>query len=154
MSLEDVKIRCEIYTPDGPALEGEYISVVVPAQDGYMGILRNRAPVTAVVGTGQMTLTPSEGAKPELYFVAGGFLQMRDNHLNVLAEECVAFEKLDAEEAWEQLQAAYKLPMETDAQEALRDEAIANGRTKFSFAQKARKDKGERSSADILSQGL
>jgi F-type H+-transporting ATPase subunit epsilon len=154
VSLEDVKIHCEIHTPDGPALEGEYISIVVPAQDGYMGIKRNRAPVTAVVGTGQMTLTPAEGLEAEPYFIAGGFLQVRDNHMKILAEECVPLSKLDAEEAWDQLQAAYKLPMETPEQEDVRNEAIENGRTKFSLAQKARKEKGERSAGDILSQGL
>jgi F-type H+-transporting ATPase subunit epsilon len=150
--LEDVKIHCEVNTPDGPVLEGDYVSIVVPAQDGYMGILRNRAPVTAVVGTGQMTCTPREGAEPELYFVAGGFLQVRDNHMTVLAEECTALADLDAEEAWDQLQEAYKLPNLTSEQEAIRDEAIHNGRIKFSLAQKARK--AQRSGGDILSKGL
>jgi F-type H+-transporting ATPase subunit epsilon len=152
MACENVTIRCEVFTPDGPALEGDYASANVPALDGYMGILRNRAPVTAVVGAGQMSLEQPESGETDEYFVAGGFLQMRDNHLTVLAEECTALEKLDAEEAWDQLQNAYKLPNETSEQEAIRDEAIRNGRVKFSLAQKARKS--ERSSEDILSKGL
>ncbi|MBS3821738.1 MAG: F0F1 ATP synthase subunit epsilon [Planctomycetes bacterium] len=153
MSLDhDTRIHCEVHTPDGPALEGEYVSINVPARDGYMGILRNRAPVTAAVGAGQMTLNPTEQGEPERYFVAGGFLQVRDNQMTVLTEECVALNKLDAEEAWNQLQDAYKLPNVTDEQEQIRDEAIRNARIKFSLAQKARK--AERSSEDVFSKGL
>lgn len=130
--------RCEISGPDGPVTDEAVHSCVLPAADGYMGIMAGRAPLAAVVGTGQITLTDADGEKREL-FVSRGFLRVRENHMTILAEECKPLEDLDAEEAWDLLQQAYALPQETDEQRALRDEALQIGRTRFSLAQKIRK---------------
>lgn len=130
--------RCHIDTPDGRVLAGVYVSVTIPALDGYMGILAGRAPVTAVVTTGQITLTPAEGTTEEL-FISRGFLQVHDETVTILAEECKPLARLDAERAWDLLQQAYKLPRETDEQIAHRDEMIQAERIRFSLAQKARK---------------
>lgn len=112
--------------------------MVIPALDGYVGILANRAPMAAVVGTGLMTLEIGESTT-EL-FVSRGFLQVRDNQTDIYAEECMPPKELDPEEAWNQLQQAYKLPSDTEEEVELRDEAIFAGRTKFALAQKIRKE--------------
>jgi F-type H+-transporting ATPase subunit epsilon len=143
--------RCHIDTPDGRVLAGVYAAVTAPALDGYIGILAGRAPLTAVVTTGQITLTPPRGA-PENLFVSRGFLQVHDDTVSILAEECTPIGQLDAERAWDLLQQAYKLPRETDEQIAHRDEVIHAERIRFSLAQKARK--GMMSMDQMLSRGL
>jgi F-type H+-transporting ATPase subunit epsilon len=134
----DKLIHCRIHTPDGTVCDEQVAGVQLPASDGYMGILPNRAPVTAVVATGLITLTRTEGEPMEL-FVSRGFLQVNQNELTVMAEECTPVEKLDAEHAWDLLQRAYKLPQETQEQRSLRDQAVDSGRIRFALAQRGRK---------------
>lgn len=151
MKTEAKTFRCEISTPDGPVLEGEFVSVNLPALDGYMGVLANRAPITAVITTGLITLDKEQGEPKEL-FVSRGFLRVHENEMTILAEECKPVAELNPEAAWEMLQRAYKMPSETDDQRKIRDEAIASGRIRFSLAQKARK--GMMSLDEMMSRGL
>ncbi|MBN1556443.1 MAG: F0F1 ATP synthase subunit epsilon [Phycisphaerae bacterium] len=148
---EHKTFRCHIDTPDGRALAGVYVSLTAPALDGYIGVLAGRAPLTAVVTTGQITLVPPQGA-PEELFVSRGFLQVHEDTVSILAEECKPIRELDAERAWDLLQQAYKLPRETDEQIAYRDEMIRAERIRFGLAQKARK--GMMSMEQMLTRGL
>ena len=151
MEKEAKTFHCEISTPDGPVLAGEFVSANLPALDGYMGVLAGRAPVTAVVTTGLITLDEAEGEHQEL-FISRGFLRVHENSMAILAEECKPAAELDPEAAWDMLQRAYKMPSETDEQQGIRDEAIASGRIRFSLAQKARK--GMMSLDEMMSRGL
>ena len=151
MDKENKTFYCEISTPDGAVLEGEFVSVNLPAVDGYMGVLAGRAPVTAVVATGLITLEKA-GGESEGLFVSRGFLRVHENNMTVLAEECKPIADLDPEVAWEILQRAYKMPSDTAEQREIRDEAIASGRIRFSLAQKARK--GMMSLDEMMSRGL
>ncbi len=143
--------RCEILTPDGPVEAGDFTCVKLPALDGYMGIMAGRAPVTAVVYTGLITMTPAAGATVEL-FVSRGFLRVAGGVCTVLAEECKPVGELNPETAWDLLQEAYKLPAETRRQQELRYEAINSGRIRFSLAQKAQK--GLMSLDELMSRGM
>ncbi len=139
MSNEAPKtFHCRIDTPDGRVAAGDYVAANLPALDGYIGILPGRAPVTAVVTSGQITLTPPAG-ETQVFFVSRGFLQVHENTMTVLAEECQLLRELDAERAWNLLQQAYQLPRETKEQIAHRDERIHAERIRFSLAQKVRK---------------
>lgn len=151
MKKEPKTFHCEINTPDGRVLDGEFVSVNLPAIDGYLGILANRAPITAVVSTGLVTLESARGETEEI-FVSRGFLRVHENKMTVLAEECKPVAQLEPEVAWDLLQRAYKMPSETDDQRSLRDEAITAGRIRFSIAQKARK--GMMSLDEMMSRGL
>lgn len=137
-AVADKLIHCRIHTPDGTVCDEQAVGVQLPASDGYMGILPNRAPVTAVVATGLITLTRPEGEPIEL-FVSRGFLQVNQNELTVMAEECTPVESLDAEHAWELLERAYKLPQDTAEQRSLHDQAVDAGRIRFAMAQRGRK---------------
>lgn len=143
--------RCHIDTPDGRVLAGVYVSITAPALDGYIGVLAGRAPLTAVITTGQITLTPPQGP-PEELFVSRGFLQVHEDTVSLLAEECSPLSELDPERAWDLLRQAYKLPRETEEQIAHRDEMIHAERIRFGLAQKARK--GMMSMDQMLSRGL
>jgi len=136
MTSQARTFHCQIDTPDGPVLDGDIVSIKLPLHDGYMGIFANHAPVTAVLGTGLVSITPAAGQASKL-FLSRGFLRFADNALAILAEECMPVEKLDMEAAWNLLQRAYKMPRDTDQQRALRDEAIAAGRTRFARVPKA-----------------
>jgi F-type H+-transporting ATPase subunit epsilon len=58
--------------------------VVAPAFDGEVGILPNHAPFMTLLGTG--TLSIRRGGDVRRFAVKGGFLQVVDNRVRVVAE--------------------------------------------------------------------
>ena len=64
--------------------DGNADAVVAPAFDGEVGILPNHAPFMTLLGQG--TLTVRQGGTVKRFRVRGGFLQVVDNQVRVVAE--------------------------------------------------------------------
>ena len=64
--------------------QGKSVAVVVPAYDGLMGILHGHAPMMTLLGEGDVTV--KDGSQVHRIAVSGGFLQVVDNEVSVLAE--------------------------------------------------------------------
>lgn len=77
--------HCDIVTPDQEVFKQSVSSVVLPAHDGYLGILTNRAPLLVRLGAGRLTATLSGGGT-RAFEIRGGVAQMKDNKLTVLTE--------------------------------------------------------------------
>ncbi len=73
-----------IIAPEASLYEGEADALVVPAYDGHVGILPNHAPFMTLLGRGILTLRLA--GKAQTYAVDGGFLQVLDNTVRVVAE--------------------------------------------------------------------
>ncbi len=57
----------------------------IPGCDGYMGILPGHAALLSELAHGKLTLTT--GGKTESFVVfSGGYVEVRDNHVRVLAD--------------------------------------------------------------------
>jgi F-type H+-transporting ATPase subunit epsilon len=80
-----VPFQCDIVTPDEEVFKESVSSVVLPAHDGYMGILTGRAPVLLRLGAGVLTATLASGGT-RTFNVRRGVAHMRNNALTVLAE--------------------------------------------------------------------
>ena len=129
--------RCDILTPAGAVESAEVLSAVFPASDGMVGVLGGRAPLAAHVGTGRLSFQETSGRQRE-FFIAGGFAQMSDDVLTILAEECTPLEQLDPDATWTEIEEARQMPAETDAQIAERDQALDLARLKFRLVQQRR----------------
>ena len=70
---------------------GEATSVVVPAYDGLVGILPRHAPFLALLGTGELVVRADDGE--HRFRVAGGFVQVVDNVVRVVAEKAEPVER-------------------------------------------------------------
>jgi F-type H+-transporting ATPase subunit epsilon len=79
------KLRVVVISPTAVGFEGTGESIVAPAHDGLMGILYGHAPMMTLLGTGDVTV--KDGATVHRIAVSGGFLQVVDNEVSVLAEE-------------------------------------------------------------------
>lgn len=79
-------MNLEIVTPVGAVCDTEVDSVVVPAEDGELGILKGHAPLLASLGEGEIKLKLNNQALKG-YRVQGGFLQVQDDKVQVLAEK-------------------------------------------------------------------
>ena len=90
--------NCVVVTPEQQVLDQQCSQVVFPAHDGQVGILTDRAPLLAKLGTGELKLDVVGGTKRS-FFIDGGMAQMKDNKLTILTGEAVAVEDIDAESA-------------------------------------------------------
>ena len=76
-----------VISPERKLFEGPAQFVVVPAFDGEIGILRDHAPLMALLGEGAIRIETESGAHN--FHVSGGFVQVVDNVVSVLSEEAV-----------------------------------------------------------------
>ncbi|MBX3353217.1 MAG: ATP synthase F1 subunit epsilon [Phycisphaeraceae bacterium] len=90
--------RCRVITPEARLLDEEVSAVNVPMWDGQMGFLNQRAPIVGKLGTGELRLDFTGGGE-RTYFLDGGFAQMVDNRLTILANEAVPAEQINETEA-------------------------------------------------------
>ena len=80
-------LNTRLITPEKVLFEGDVRSVVAPAVDGMLGVLGGHAPLMAALGSGVLKLTT--GSDNSYYAVSGGFLQVKDNSVIVLADKAV-----------------------------------------------------------------
>ena len=64
--------------------DGVADAVIAPAFDGEVGILPNHAPFMTLLGNGRLTVR--RGGTVSRFIVHGGFLQVVDNRVRVVAE--------------------------------------------------------------------
>lgn len=79
----------EIITLQNSVYSGKVVSLVVPAELGYLGVLALHAPLVANLTAGKITLRRESGEK--LFFISQkkGFLQVLKNNVTVLLEAVV-----------------------------------------------------------------
>ncbi len=76
----------KVVTPDGVAYQGRTISVVVPGTLGYLGILKNHAPLVTSLEKGTLT-TKDDAGFVRTFNIEGGFLEVRNNRVLVLTDK-------------------------------------------------------------------
>ncbi len=90
--------QCVIVTPEQQLLEASVSQVIMPAHDGLIGILTDRAPLLTKLGLGPLQIDLAGGGS-QTYLIDGGIAQMKDNHLTLLTNAAWAPADLDAESA-------------------------------------------------------
>ena len=90
--------RLEIVTPKGKIYSKEVEFVLARTTEGDMGILANHAPFVAELAVGEMIVREEKG-KEIPYYVSGGFLEISNNNVTILADEAMASELIDLERA-------------------------------------------------------
>ncbi|HJP56586.1 MAG TPA: ATP synthase F1 subunit epsilon [Gemmatimonadales bacterium] len=73
-----------VISPEASMFDGEADSVVAPAFDGEVGILPHHAPLMTLLGEGLLVVRQS--GTDHRYQVRGGFLQVVENRVRVVAE--------------------------------------------------------------------
>ena len=76
--------QIEIATPEKLVLSQPAESAQIPGKDGYMGILPGHAALLSELGAG--TLSVTAGGKTQDFTISGGYVEIRDNHVRVLAD--------------------------------------------------------------------
>ena len=79
--------KASVITPEAIVLEASVTSAQVPAFDGLVGILHQRAPLLAKLGTGVLRLDTTAGVQQ--FVVIGGYAQMKGEELTILTTEAI-----------------------------------------------------------------
>jgi F-type H+-transporting ATPase subunit epsilon len=91
------KIELEVVTPERRVLAESVEMVTVPGLNGEMGILPGHTPLISQLKTGVLSYV-QEGKTAQLH-VSGGFVEVRDDRVSVLAEVAERPEEIDATSA-------------------------------------------------------
>ena len=80
-------LHFELVTPEKLVLSEDVHMVVVPGTEGEFGVMAGHAPtMTTIKDNAELAVYRSAGAAPERIRVSGGFAEVGDNGLTVLAE--------------------------------------------------------------------
>ena len=79
-------LHFELVTPEKLVRSEEVHMVVVPGSEGEFGVMVGHAPVMTTLRDGELAVYRTAGATPERIAVSGGFAEVSDKGLTVLAE--------------------------------------------------------------------
>ena len=97
------KVSCEVVTAERVVFRGEADMVIAPGVEGQMGILPRHAPLLAALQEGELIIRGVGGALEEDVSMAigGGFIEVLDNRVVVLADSAERAEEIDEDRAEE-----------------------------------------------------
>lgn len=96
--MADKFFKLDLVTPRKVVFSGSAISVSVPGVAGGFQVLYNHAPILAAIGVGEVKLTDSNGAAHR-FATSGGFIDVLNNRVIVLAETLERSDEIDVERA-------------------------------------------------------
>ena len=99
-------LRLEIVTPDKVVLQADVDYVGAPGVDGEFGVLAGHIPLLAALSIGGMYY--KQGTQTHWAFVSGGFAEVADNKVTILAVAAELAEQIDvsrAQQAYERAKA-------------------------------------------------
>ena len=90
-------LNLEIVTPEKKVFSDTVDAVTNPTESGEVGILTNHAPLISTLKPGILSYT--RGGTNERMVIAGGFLEVSENNVSVLADIAETADEIDVEAA-------------------------------------------------------
>ena len=78
-------ITLRVLTSSGPAVEDDAVSIIAPGEIGYLGILRNHAPLVTTLKPGTLTWRGPDG-QTHTRRIGDGLLEITRNRCTVLTD--------------------------------------------------------------------
>ena len=91
------QLTLELATPTKLAVSATVDEVVIPGSQGYFGVLPGHAPLLATLGIGELTYRI--GRDERHLAVSGGFAEVRNDKVIILADSAETPEEIDRERA-------------------------------------------------------
>ena len=83
-------LKFELVTPDRLVMSDDVYMVVVPGTEGDSGILAGHAPYMTTLRDGDLSVYRTQNGQPKKIPVTGGFAEVSERGLTVLAESVAA----------------------------------------------------------------
>jgi len=90
-------LNLEVVTPQRSVLTEEVTSLVVPAIEGYLGIMGNHAPI--ITGLQSGLLKYRQDGKNHYLAISSGFMEVSHNKVTILADSAERPSEIDRERA-------------------------------------------------------
>ena len=127
-------LRIEIVTAERTILEDEAEMLIAPGIEGQLGILPRHAPLLTALEPGEVRLKKG-GADASFLVISGGFLEVRDDTVTILADAAEHSDEIDvprAEEAKRRAEERIRMRgADIDLERALRSSRRATIRIKI-----------------------
>lgn len=79
-------LHFELVTPERLVRADDVHMVVVPGTEGDFGVLEGHAPFMSTIRNGELSIYAADGAEPVRVMIEGGFAEVNERGLTVLAE--------------------------------------------------------------------
>ena len=89
-------LHFELVTPEKLIRSEDVHMVVVPGTEGDFGVMAGHAPVMTTLKDSEVKIYKTAGAQPESVKVSGGFAEVGDKGLTILAEQAFPLGEVDA----------------------------------------------------------
>ena len=96
--MADKILQLEIVTPRRVVFKGEVTSFSAPGVVGGFQVLYNHAPLLSLLEIGKVKIKEASGTEFH-YAISGGFVEVRENHVLLLAETAERTDEIDAQRA-------------------------------------------------------
>src|SRR5215475_3808917 len=100
-------LELEVATPERELVREQVSEVEIPAKGGMLGVLPGHAPLLGLLGIG--TLTYVVGGTKRHLSIHGGFLEILEDHVRVLADVAERAEEIDVPRARTALERSQQL---------------------------------------------
>ena len=91
-------LSVDIVSPKGSVFQGDVQSIQAPGLQGTFQVLYNHAPMIAALAVGPMNIVTGSGERVA-FATSGGFLEVMNNKVTVLAETAEPASEIDIERA-------------------------------------------------------
>jgi F-type H+-transporting ATPase subunit epsilon len=88
----------QILSPEKVIYKGNIVSLVVPGQEGYLGVMARHAPMIAALAAGEVKISEANGAI-NYYAVSGGILEVGDDEVVLLADSAEKADEINTDRA-------------------------------------------------------
>jgi F-type H+-transporting ATPase subunit epsilon len=95
-----------LVTPDGAAFEGEIEMLIVPGQDGEIGVLARHAPLVATLKAGSTRVHLRREEDVREFATGPGFFKVEQDRALALVDDAVDAREIDRDRAQQQLDEA------------------------------------------------
>jgi F-type H+-transporting ATPase subunit epsilon len=86
-------LHLEIVTSERTVFSGDVDMVTIPGSEGVMGVLPNHAPVLSTLRPGELRI--KIGQEVQEFAIGGGFVDIHDNRVIILADSAERADEID-----------------------------------------------------------
>ena len=112
-------VTMDLVSPEKLLLSDDYEMVVVPGTEGDFAVMAGHTPVTSSLRPGVISIYEGDAEKDRI-FVNGGFVQVSDDKITVLAEEAIHLADLNRENLEQRIQNAAEDVQDAKDEEVMR----------------------------------
>ena len=138
-------LQLEVVTAERVVYSDEVEMVVAPGLEGALGILPRHAPLMSVLGVGELRVQKG-GRDEDVLAIGGGFMEVFDDRVTVLADTAERAEEIDEARAEEAHQRAQRLLTDRSSVEnaAALEGALRRAQVRLRVSRRRRNLRGDR----------